>query len=278
MRKDTKATLKQGTHKLLVLDIDDTLAPSGSREIPPRNLAAIRRAQAAGVYVTVATGRGYFGSSYIWRQLGVAGPVINYGGSIIMDTRTDQLLHTSEVPGETVREILDFAAAQGLHAQIYQGDTVIYEKATPYSEAYISKLALPCLVDPDIRAKDWRNVPKVLIYTEEDTALALIPSLQKHYAGRIKVSGTSKGFIEFNQPDATKGNAVAIMAELLGYSREDTITAGDNSLDLEMIQWAGLGCAVGNATPEVLAAADIVLPACEDMAVEYLIDQILLKE
>ena len=53
-------------YKLLVLDIDDTLTPSGAREVPARNLAAIERAREAGIFVTVSTGRGYFASSYIW--------------------------------------------------------------------------------------------------------------------------------------------------------------------------------------------------------------------
>ncbi len=50
--------------KLLAFDIDDTLTKQ-PRIVPEKNLEAIKRAQAAGVFVTVATGRGYLGSSYI---------------------------------------------------------------------------------------------------------------------------------------------------------------------------------------------------------------------
>ena len=194
-----------------------------------------------------------------------------------MDTRTDQPIYTTEMPGEAVREILEYAAAKGLYAHIYQNDTVIYEKACKYSEAYVTKLNLPHFEDHDLRAKYWKHVPKVLIITEEDEAIRLIPSLQKIFENRIKVSGTSRGFIEFNQPEANKGSSAAIVAELLGYSREETVAVGDNSLDIEMIEWAGLGCAVGNAMPDILKTADLVLPACEDMAIEYLIDNVLLK-
>ena len=56
------------------------------------------------------------------------------------------------------------------------------------------------------------------------------------------------------------------------------MAVGDNSLDAEMIQWAGLGCAVGNAQEDIKQIADLVLPDCKDMAIEYLIDQVLLKE
>lgn len=264
-------------YKLLVLDIDDTLTPASSREVPARNLAAIRRAQAAGIHVTVATGRGYLGSSYIWQQTGIKGPVINYGGAIIMDTRTDKPLYTTEVPPELVAEVLELAAEQGIYAQVYQGDAVIYEKSCAYSEAYVSKLGLPHWEDPDLRRKEWKDVPKVLFITETERAKELIPVFEAQYEGKLKVSGSSKGFIEFNHPSAHKGSAAAIVAEYFGVSREETVAVGDNSLDLEMLRWAGLGCAVGNAQPDILAAADLVLPRCEDMAIEYLVDHVLLK-
>lgn len=264
-------------YKLLVLDIDDTLTTASSREIPARNLAAIRRAQQAGIHTTVATGRGYLGASYIWRKLGIQGPVINYGGALVMDTRTDKPIHTTEVPPELVAEVFELAAAANLHVHLYQGDTVVYEKESALGEAYANKLGLPHLVDPEIRHKVWHNVPKVLIVTEDERAKSMIPDLQKQYAGRLKVSGSSPGFIEFNNPAAHKGSATAFVAEYLGFTQAETAAVGDNSLDLEMIRWAGLGCAVGNAEPEIRAAADLILPACKDMAVEYLIDNVLLK-
>ncbi len=49
-------------YKALFLDIDDTLI-GNDRTISPGNLAAIRRAQATGIFVTIATGRGYLGSA-----------------------------------------------------------------------------------------------------------------------------------------------------------------------------------------------------------------------
>ena len=264
-------------YKLLVLDIDDTLAPSGAREVPARNLAAIERAREAGIFVTVSTGRGYFGSSYIWKQLEIRGPVIIYGGATIMDTRTDQPIHTTAIPKELVLELLEQARELGIHAHIYQGDCVIWEKPSAFGKIYCERLGLPNRTDPDIRNREWTDVPKVLFIAEDNQAQELIPKFQAQYAGRLKVSGSSKGFIEFNHPSAHKGSATALLADHLGISQEETVAVGDNSLDTEMIQWAGLGCAVGNALPQIKAVADLVLPACEDMAIEHLIDQVLLK-
>ncbi|MPN00578.1 putative phosphatase [bioreactor metagenome] len=209
--------------------------------------------------------------------MGIEGPVINYGGAIIMDTRTDRPIYTTQIPGEMVQDILSLAANRKMHVHLYQGDAVVYEKPSQYSEAYVSRLGLPHWADPAIRDKQWQDVPKILIITEDEKAKELIPVLQKKYAGKLKISGSSAGYIEFNHVSAHKGSAAAILAEQLGISPAQTVAVGDNSLDMEMIQWAGLGCAVGNAQPDILAAADLVLPTCGDMAVAHLIDTVLLK-
>lgn len=92
-------------YQLLVLDIDDTLTLS-PYDVPAENLAAIRRAQAAGIYVTIATGRGYLGSAAIRKAIGMQGPVINYGGAVIHDTRTDAPIFQTTLPPALVRELL----------------------------------------------------------------------------------------------------------------------------------------------------------------------------
>lgn len=264
-------------YKLLVLDIDDTLAPSGAKVIPQQNLDALRRAHDAGIKVTIATGRGYLASSYIWKQLELKGPVINYGGAVIMDTRTDTPIYTTSIPNALTQELLAQAADMGIHAHIYQGDAVVYEKLTDYGKAYCARLNLPAVLEPELRQKAWDNVPKVLFITTKERAAELIPQFQKQYAGRLKVSGSSAGFIEFNHPAAHKGSATAKVAEYFGIKQAETVAVGDNSLDKEMIQWAGLGCAVGDAQADILACADLVLPKCGDMAIAHLVDNILLK-
>lgn len=57
-------------YKMLILDIDDTLVPRGGG-ISQKNAAAIQKAREAGVYVTLATGRGYYGSSHVFVNWGL---------------------------------------------------------------------------------------------------------------------------------------------------------------------------------------------------------------
>lgn len=262
--------------KLVAFDIDDTLTKS-SDKVSPGNLEAIRRARNAGVFVTLATGRGLLGSTPIWKALDIAGPVINYGGSVVNDTLTGQALHASSLEPEDVMELFALSHDLDVHAQLYQGDTVVYERENEYTLLYRRFLALPFMIMPDLMERRWENVPKVLFITGKEHAEELIPLLQNRYAGRFKVSGSKDGFIEFNDPRAHKGSALEWVAQHMGVSRDEVAAMGDNLLDVEMIRWAGTGCAVADAHKDALEAADVIAPRCEDDGAAWFIDDIVLK-
>ncbi len=168
---------------MLILDIDDTLVPRGGG-ISQKNAAAIQKAREAGVYVTLATGRGYYGSSHVFRELGLDTYVINYAGAVINDTRTDKPIFVTELDNDFVQEILAMADDMNLHAHLYQGDRIVYEREHPYASAYCAALNLPYSIDSDIRKKTWQNVPKVLIITEPERVSELLPFFKKSIFGK----------------------------------------------------------------------------------------------
>ena len=261
-------------YKLLALDIDETITHVPT-QAPEEIAEAIDRARDNGLRVALATGRGYKGSSTIVKQLKICEPVINYGGAIISNPYDGSCVYSTEISPELVIDVLETARKLGIHAHIYQGDTVIGEHPDDYMLAYCERLDLPMECDAQLRSKQWHNVPKVLMMTTEEHAAELRPMLQEQYKGRLKVSGSSKGFIEFNHLSAHKGSGLAWLAEYLGIKQEEVVAVGDNSLDMEMIQWAGLGCAVANAKDDVRAAADLVIPSCSEFGVAHLINGIL---
>ena len=65
--------------------------------------------------------------------------------------------------------------------------------------------------------------------------------------------------------NASKGNALAKLADHLGLNKDEVMAIGDNENDLSMIDYAGIGVAMGNATEDVKAAADVI---CGDVTEE----------
>ena len=264
-------------YRALFLDIDDTLVGNDKR-ISEKNLTAIRRAQAAGIFVTVATGRGYLGATSVWKELAIRGPVIVYGGARAMDTRADEELFSAPIEPALIREALACAEEWGLHSQIYQDDTVIFAKENGFSTSYTSYLRLPYKIDPDMMKREWHNVPKVLIYAEPgEQEREMLARFSQHFENRLEVASSKPGFIELNQFGMNKGTAMLRTAELLGISQAETVAIGDNTLDLQMIQMAGLGVCVENGQQVVKDVAGLIAPACEADGVAWVIDNILLQ-
>ena len=275
---ETRKRMEQMKYKALFLDIDDTLIGNDKR-ISETNLAAISRAQAAGVLVTIATGRGYLGATSVWQALNIQGPVIVYGGARVMDTRTDEELFSAPIEPGLIREALTCAREWGLHGQIYQGDTVIFAQENGFTESYTSYLRLPYVIDPELMEKEWHNVPKVLVYaTPGEQEQEMNARFAKRFEGRLEVASSKPGFIEINQFGMNKGSAMLRTAELLGIAQEETVAIGDNTLDLQMIQMAGLGVCVENGQQVVKDAASLIAPACEADGVAWVIDNILLQQ
>lgn len=261
--------------QLIALDIDNTLTKQPD-DVSERNKQAIKRAEAAGVVVTLATGRGRIATRPIWRVLDLHGPSIQYGGAMIADIDTEDIIRMHEVAPKVIREVLDYSKSIGVHAQIYVDEVVIFEEMSPFAERYVSHFHLPYEIDPDVRKKTYRRVPKILAICDASEQDKYLSVYRERFKGIAQVSRSSPGFIEINCLGVTKASALEELAGMLGIARENVAAAGDNYLDQEMIEWAGTGVCVADGAEEVKAVADMIIPACADDGVAWFIDHYVL--
>lgn len=256
--------------KLLALDIDDTLVMTG--KLPSERLKrAIQRVQNSGVTVVLATGRGFLGSKKIRESLEAYGPLIHYGGAMVSDGRTGEHLYVNYLRPEDVITAFAIADTFGIHAQIYEENTVIFRKANEFTKQYTGILNLPFIEDPDLLYRPLDNIPKVLYAVDPAKEAELYREIRMLLPKHLSVLCSKPGFIEIGSISSTKGKALEKVATMLNIPREEVTAIGDNTLDLDMIEWAGTGICVANANPQVKEKADLIIGACEDDGVaEYL--------
>ncbi len=256
--------------KLLALDIDDTLVMTG--KLPSERLKrAIQRVQNSGVTVVLATGRGFLGSKKIRESLEAYGPLIHYGGAMVSDGRTGEHLYVNYLRPEDVITAFAIADTFGIHAQIYEENTVIFRKANEFTKQYTGILNLPFIEDPDLLYRPLDNIPKVLYAVDPTKEAELYREIRMLLPKHLSVLCSKPGFIEIGSISSTKGKALEKVATMLNIPREEVTAIGDNTLDLDMIEWAGTGICVANANPQVKEKADLIIGACEDDGVaEYL--------
>ena len=264
--------------RLIALDIDDTLVDHSSI-IPPRSLNALRRAQAQGVEIVLATGRGYLGTEAIRKQLGEGFHyIICFGGALVADYVTGVPRIHRFLREEDVAACIRIANELGLHVQIYQGDEVIFQRMMPFAEQYCAYQKLPCRADEQLLEHDLSRVPKVLIYAPPEQEEHFKKQVAERLPGHLHALGSKPGFIEIGDVTVTKGSAVAALAQELGIGREQVSAIGDNTLDQDMIEWAGVGCCVENGKDAVQAAADMVIPAQAEEGVAWFIERYVLQD
>lgn len=256
--------------RLLALDIDDTLVDSSLR-ISDGNRDAISDVLRHRVTVVLASGRGYLGTKPVRDALALTTPAIVYGGAVIMDGKTDSILHAEYLDEADVRACFEIADRYSLHAQIYEGDTVVFRAENEFTRRYTANLHLPFRVDPDMLQKPLRHVPKVLLYVDPQDQEKYLAVLKKELPVHLHALTSKPGFLEIGGMACTKGTALKWLAEHLRIPREEVAAIGDNTLDLDMIRWAGVGCCVANGNAAVQAESDLVLPSCEDDGVAHFI-------
>lgn len=257
--------------KLIALDIDGTLT-NQLHSVSPANIAAIQKAKEAGIIVTLATGRGCIATKPIWQEADLHGASIQYGGAMIVDIDSGTVRKMHALDPAVIREVLEFSAQMQVPAQIYVDETVILEKMSSFSKGYIGRHDLPYIIDPDIRKKDFQNVPKILAFAENNREDVLFEAYRKRFEGIAQVSRSNAVFIEINCLGVTKATALEELSQQLGVPRSEVCAIGDNYLDREMIEWAGVGVCMEDGAEEVKAVADLIAPRCDADGVAYFIE------
>jgi Cof subfamily protein (haloacid dehalogenase superfamily) len=257
--------------RLAAFDLDGTLM-GADQKIRPRVRQAVAQAQDEGVIVTLATGRMITATERFARELNVTAPLLCYQGGWIQ-ALDGPVLRRITLPTALAREAIELGAAQGWHTLLYaEGQLFIQEYLHPVT-FYDALLGSGVTVGEswDTILATQNGVDKVLYVAEPEQIPVMAPVLQRRFAGLAEIVRSHAMFIEVVPLGVDKGSAVAWLAQHFGVPRDEVLAAGDQENDLTMIQWAGIGVAMGNATPPVQKVADwIAPPVTEDGAVAIL--------
>ncbi|MDL2225797.1 Cof-type HAD-IIB family hydrolase [Eubacteriales bacterium OttesenSCG-928-M02] len=261
-------------YRLLALDIDGTLLNSKG-EITPRVREAIKRAVDVGCTVLLATGRMYRAMVQINESLGLSAPCMVYGGAQIV--KDGKVLYESPLPSALAHEFLDWAADVRLHAQVYVYDDFLYEKENQYSREYADFCKFPGVEFPHLRSMHTIWTPKILGIGEPDDIDRFEIMAKERFSDRLNISRSKPRFLEINNPATSKGVALDYLAKSLGLTAENCIAMGDATLDLPMIEYAGLGVAMENADAVTKKSADFICPSNDADGVACVIEQFILN-
>jgi Cof subfamily protein (haloacid dehalogenase superfamily) len=253
------------------VDLDRTLiAPDAV--LRPRTRKAIGRARDAGAHVIVVTGRMFRAVRPYLEEAGLDDPVVCYQGAVVADPLSGEFLRHVPMPRASALEAIDAVVGAGFHVNCYVDDELYVAEVTPEARAYADFQGLAIHeVGP---LDEWlRADPTKIVAVGDPQALDLLEDeLKPRFAGRLFVSKSLPHFLEFANPEVSKGSGLGFVADRLGFGAEETVACGDGENDRELLDWAGFAVAVANAHPEILSRADLVVPDVEHEGVAQLLE------
>jgi Cof subfamily protein (haloacid dehalogenase superfamily) len=262
-------------YRLVVVDLDGTVR-SRVRGITAGVRKAVAAAQSRGVLVCVATGRMWRSAEPWVRTLGADSPAILYNGGQVLNFTTGHTLYERLLPRVAAEEALVLARRHaGVQPLLYTGDRVYAERHHPLADAYAVDDGLSYEVVPSLDSLLSENPHKLLIIGACEQIEALQTTVRQAHLP-VHAVQSEPVYLEILPPGVSKGAALRAMVETLGIAIEETIAIGDNWNDLEMIEAAGLGVAMGNAPPELRARADFVCGTAEEEGVRDVIERFVL--
>ena len=258
--------------KIISLDLDGTLLNSG-KELTPGNFAALQKAADAGIEIVPTTGRFYGGMPEAIRTLPFVHYAITINGAAVYDVKRQRDIAKAEIPMQQAVEIMAYLDTLPVIYDCYMDNwgwmtRSLWEKAEEFApnEHYLKMIRELRTPVPELKKhlrEVGHDVQKIQLFAKDmELHRRLMDSLPLRLP-QAAVSSSVYNNIEINDRHANKGEALGKLAAYLGYDISQTMAFGDGLNDLSMIRAAGIGVAMANACPEVLAAADEMTLDCD---------------
>lgn len=240
--------------KMVMSDIDGTIY-TPETGITQEVKDCIHSLEKKGVKFVIATGRTYASAKYMADKAEVKCPLVCYQGGLIC-SYDGEILNAEYLDEKIARRIITDFKKRNIHLNVYVNDTLYVENDNKYIKDYIGDKGIDYFKVNSFDDLNFSRLNKMLaIVYDEKFIDDLIQELRQKYP-EIYAVKSFKYFCEIASNRASKGNALKFLADKYGISLDEVFAIGDQNNDIEMVQTAGIGAAMGNGTPEIKAAAD----------------------
>lgn len=248
-------------YKLLAVDMDGTLLNS-NRVISKGNKEAIKKAIEKGVRVVITSGRGLKGLDSFLNEIQLRGEnqylIANNGGTIYR-TSDFKCIAYKGLSGRDLVKAYTLSKKLGLNMIAYTHKGAIAPEEnefTRFETEYVGYTVKIFDFNSDIKEDD--EITKILFSQTEELLEKKMHEIPKEFYSEYNVVKTMPIILEVMNKDCNKRYGVKNLADKLRIKREEVICIGDQANDIEMITYAGIGIAMGNAVQDLKDIAQYI--------------------
>ncbi len=276
-------------YKLICVDIDGTLL-NGDHAISVLTKTALKKANDMGIHIAISTGRSFTDANYFADMLGVPASIIAANGAYVREKINNEIIYKNTLGEKSIWTIYDICMKYHITPCFHTPDKLIHGsdynrflELIKQKNIELNKTIFSTETQLLTSLEQWKkvvrlqkdNILKCEIFSEDVEAVKKI----KHELSQIKelevVGSIWAEHIEANSKGTSKGRSVEILASLLNIPRNEIMAIGDGENDITMIEFAGLGIAMGNATDMLKAKADYITATNDDDGVAKAFDKFI---
>jgi len=272
-------------YRILAVDLDNTLLNEDGA-VSDRNLRALHRAEEAGCRVVICTARGRCSTLPAWEAMQpVSGPHIVFNGAAIYACLDSEPIDLLVMDQEVVLRRFADAGCEGIGVSSFEdprhGDSVHCAQPTPALRGWMEQIDGRGVLRSSVDEALDRSSVAVLCWGTQEQLESLAERLGDHdefTSPRVAPALQHDSWLlELTAHGATKGGALSRLAVRLGVARDSVIGMGDAPADISMLEYAGLGVAVGNAKDDVKAVADYISASADEDGVAEVVERFVLS-
>ncbi|MDR3598378.1 Cof-type HAD-IIB family hydrolase [Clostridium sp.] len=265
--------------KMICLDIDGTLLNS-NHQITKRVKSAINVvANEKKIPVILVSARMPKGITFLQRELEIEQPIICYSGALILD-KDNNVLSKEFINVINLNEVYKLTKSNNIHMSLYKDNEWYIEEMDYWAkqESEITNI-IPKITNFKELMEQWKQEGtgpnKILCMAKPEEIKILKENIND---GDLNIYPSKPTYLEIMPNKASKTSAInCLQKEFNIEDKSQIIAMGDNYNDIDMIEYAGLGIAMGNAPEDVKKHADYVtLTNDEDGVAEALKKYVLL--
>ncbi|WP_034550458.1 sugar-phosphatase [Carnobacterium funditum] len=267
--------------KLIAIDLDGTLLTK-DRIISDENKQAIKKAKEQGIKVVLCTGRPLLGMIHYLEELGLreSGDYgITYNGGLVQKTDTGEILSQKTLSREDTQELYNLSQDINIPCNFIDLEKV-YEPPYPVGRDSLYPTVMNALPFVPVFLEDLSEdlaVNKIVFCYEEESLDEAITKIPSEFFERFNIMKSRPVLLELLNKEVDKGKGIAILCERLGIETHEVMAIGDEANDFAMIEFAGMGVAMENATSEIKGIAQFITKNNNDHGVAHAIKKFALQ-
>ena len=255
-------------NRIFFFDIDNTLLDHKTNEIPSSALDAIARLHRGGHKVVIATGRSY-GHAQAVVDLVQPSYVITQNGARIF--RGSEVVFAFPMPREPLIDLFNWMRGQGHPFGINHSKQSYISDRTPIVLETLRRIEMDCQSEDPFYLRD--DVFQGWLFFDEALDDALFPEILERFP-MFDLVRWHRNAVDVLPRDINKWTGCQWVLADAEFDVGQSIAFGDGLNDREMLQGVGLGIAMGNAHPELIALADLVAPALHQDGIAAMLDEL----